>query len=327
MAMNTRQASFIEVSGLGSEGNALSRIPFKVELYGCEPYLREALADAQDILAERLIFVLHRAALVLIKPEGLAGGKAKIIVDYLRAHGFAIVAVALPSLSRLQWRELWRYQLTAATLDRLAVNDLILQDKVLVLLLRHGGPLDLPATVWLGSLKGPSDISVQPPTCLRRLLDQPNRLFSFFHVADEPADILRELAILFDGTARMPLLSRLGGGGGGQLSKQDAQLLDDTLAASERAARVFDATASIERVAQAVPDDVSNVAAARIRAGIAKMRRGERIEWRPFVQAVMAARLDVERWDLATLGATFIVYDEPGASKAISSVNPKAWLG
>jgi hypothetical protein len=321
MTVGTRQAPLGAIGQAGPQWNALTRIPIKAELYSREAYLREALADARDILADGLVETLHRTALLLIKPEGLASGNAKIIVDFVRSHGFAVSAVALPTLTRLQWRELWRYQLTAATLDRLAVYDLILQDRVLLLLLRYGGLLELPASVLLGSWKGPSDISLQPPDCLRRRLGQANRLFSFFHVPDEPADILRELAILFDRGDRVKLLSKFDGG---PLSAGDAQLLDDTLAVSQRAARVFDAASSIERAAHAVRD-ISGAAGARIRADLARMRQGERIEWRPFVQAVEAARVDIARWDLATLGATFIRYDEPGATKLISSVDPDAW--
>ena len=300
---------------------ALTRIPVKVELYARESYFREGLADASASLAGTMTAALHRAALVMLKPEGLASGKARTIVAFLRAHGFGIAAVVEHTLTRLQWRELWRFQLAAATLDRLAVNDLILQDRVLLLLLRHDGPLDVPATVRLGALKGPADIALQPQDCLRRLLAQPNRLFSFCHVTDEPADLLRELAILCDGPVRRSLLSRLAGGA---LPRQEMQLLDDTLLAWDRRARAFDVQASLQRLAQAVRGR-SGVAAERILVDIASMRHGETIAWRAVAAAVAAAGLEVERWDLALLGATFIVPDEPGASKMIGSVGVDAW--
>jgi hypothetical protein len=301
---------------------SFTRSPIKAKLYRHETYFREGLADARQVLGAGATDALLKSALLVIKPEGLAGGKATTVVNFVRDHGFSITAVELPRLSRFQWRELWRYQLAAATLDRLAVNDLILQNQALMLLLRHDGMLDVPATVWLASLKGPSDVALQPSDCLRKLLAQPNRLFSFFHVSDEPADILREIAILLDVPARRRVLSTLGVGG--QLSEVDQRLLDDTLAASDRAAHPLDAQVSLERVDQAFRD-VSGAAAERVRTDLASMRRGERISWRPFAQAVADAGVELDRWDLATLGASFIVYDEPGTSKLIGGVDIALW--
>ncbi|MGO8600887.1 nucleoside-diphosphate kinase [Rhizobium ruizarguesonis] len=300
---------------------SVTRIRVKAELYARETYFREGLADASESLAANMTAALHRAALVMLKPEGLAGGKARAIIAFLRAHGFGIAAVIERTLSRLQWRELWRFQLSAATLDRLAVNDLILQDRVLLLLLHDNAPLHVPATVRLGVLKGPADLESQPQDCLRRLLAQPNRLFSFCHVADEPADLLRELAILCDGPMRRSLLSRLTGGA---LPRQEMQLLDDTMLASDRIALEFDVQASLQRLAQAVCGR-SGAAAEQILVDVARMHRGEAIAWRAFAAAVAAAGLELNRWDLALLGATFIVPDEPGASKKIGSVRVDSW--
>ncbi|EPE94388.1 nucleoside-diphosphate kinase [Rhizobium grahamii] len=301
---------------------AVTRIPVKAELYGRETYFREGLTDASESLAADMIAALHRSALVMLKPEGLAGGKASAIVEFLRAHGFGITAVIEHTLSRLEWRELWRFQLTAASLDRLAVNDLILQDRVLLLLLHDNGPLRVPATVRLGVLKGPADLDSQPQNCLRRLLAQPNRLFSFCHVADEPADLLRELAILCDRPMRRSVLSRFAVG---VLPRREIQLLDETLLASDRIAREFDVQASLQRLAQAACG-CSGAATERILVDIARMHRGETIVWRAFATAVAEAGLEIDRWDLALLGATFIVPDEPGASKMIGSVRIDSWL-
>ena len=299
----------------------LTRMPTKAQLYGCETYFREGLADAQKILGDNITAALHHAAVLVIKPDGLACGKATKIVEFLHSHEFSIIGTALTSLSRLQWRELWRYQLSAATVDRLAVNDLIMRDQILVLLLRHAGALDVPATVWLSSLKGPSAVARQPPHCLRRMLEQPNRLFSFLHTANEPADLLREFAVLFDERDRCQFLSKFTGGA---LSPADGQLLEDVLAISNQAPRPFDAIASKERLERATRG-ISGIAAETIHSDIARMSRGERIAWRPFAEAVAAAEVKIERWDLAMLGATFIVYDEPGTSKIFGSVDLDAW--
>ena len=81
--------------------NLLTRIPLKAERYRRETYFREGLEDARD--SGDLDVICRRAALILVKPDGIIGGKAPIIVDYLRRRGFAIVAAELVTLGRLQW--------------------------------------------------------------------------------------------------------------------------------------------------------------------------------------------------------------------------------
>jgi hypothetical protein len=58
------------------------------------------------------------------------------------------------SIDGFHWREWWRYQLTLATLDRLAVNELLLTGAPALLLVRDEKASPLPGTVRLTSLKG-----------------------------------------------------------------------------------------------------------------------------------------------------------------------------
>jgi hypothetical protein len=300
---------------------ALTRIPDKARLYGPEGYFREGFADARRVLARNMEVALRHSALLVIKPDALATGKARSIVELLHLHGFAIASVTRPSLTRLHWREMWRYQLSAATVDRLAVYDLILIGDMLALLLYHPGPLDVPATVWLSGLKGPSTISSQPPGCLRRRIAQPNRLFSCFHTADEPADLLRELAILFDHPIRDELMLKLLGG---ELSAMEDQLLEETLAASERGTHTFNVTTTIMQLEHAI-SKIHGPIAKQLRCDLERMHRGECIDWFRFTQALTALDVKLDRWDLALLGATFVLHDEPGASKLIESASIDRW--
>ena len=303
---------------------SFTRIPLKAQLYERETYFREGLKDVCDVLGPSAPDALWHAALLMVKADGLATGKTEAIVGFLHAHCLDIVGVATTKLSRFTWRELWRYQLTCATLDRLAINDLVLRSKALVLILRSIATLDVPATVYLSGLKGPSSVAAQPPDCLRRLLSQPNRIFSFFHVADEPADFVRELAILFEQPERRRLLSEFAAG---RLSEYDRRLLDSTLAASTAESRRLDSTDAIARAEQALHGVVGDGAAGAAHAlqTLRRMRRNERIEWQPFVEALAAAGVTLEPWDLATLGASFIGYDEPGTSKQIVAVVADEW--
>jgi nucleoside diphosphate kinase len=306
----------------------LTRIPLKAQLYERETYFRDGLTDAIEALGNGTAQTLQHSAILMVKPDGLVSGKASTIVEFLRNNGFAIVAVETPTLSRFHWRELWRYQLTSATQDRLAVNDLVLRHVSLLLVLRHEGDCDIPATVRLSGLKGPSDVASQSPDCLRRLIAQPNRIFSFFHVADEPADLLRELAVILDVPERRRVLAALAGD---ILSPVDRQRLDDALRASARSSRPLDGESAVRRALQTLERSENDqgphaaLALQRVRCDLDRMGRGERIAWRPFMRALDAAGIQLDPWDLATLGASFIVYDEPGMSKQILAVDATLW--
>lgn len=306
------------------EWTSFTRIPLKAQSYERETYFREGLADAEEVLGDGAPVALRKAALLLVKPDGLAGGKVSTVLGFLRANDFVVTAVELPTITRFHWRELWRYQLTSATLDRLAVNDLVLRGGALLLLLRREGDSDMPASVRLSRMKGPSDIASQRPDCLRRLLAQPNRVISFIHVADEPADVLRELAIILDAPARRRVLSALGRG---VISRPDQEALDGAVTASDSSARAFDEQAALRRVEDALRQASGTAApsAAQLASYLEQMRRGERIQWRPFEQRLEATGVSLDRWDVATLGAAFIVYDEPGTSKLIKAVDAKLW--
>jgi nucleoside diphosphate kinase len=305
----------------------LTRIPLKARCYAREPYFREALDDARERLGEDGADVLHRSALLMIKPDGLISGNAPRIAGFLRQHGFEIAAVRRLVLNRWQWRELWRYQLTSSTLDRLLVNDLVLSHPCLLLCLRDTTASRLPATVRLSALKGPSDVAQQKPGQLRRLMAQPNRVFSLFHVADEPADLLRELSIFLDSQDRLRVFAALSSSAA--LPEDEERLLAQTLDASRDSARSLDAAAALVRVRAAlaaVPDLSDRTDAGLLDSACRAMAEGGRIAWRPFAQALARSGAAIDDWDIAILGASFIVYDDPGARKQIVAVGEQPWL-
>lgn len=304
-----------------AEWGLLTRIPLKAELYGRETYFREGLADTVELMCPEMLWPI---ALLLIKPDGLLTGKSPAILRFLRENGFSVVAVEQPVLTGFHWREMWRYQLNCSTTDRLLVNDLVLPGQALLLILRLERDLDVPASVWLSGLKGPSDVSAQSPQCLRRLLKQPNRILSFFHVADEPADVIRELAILLDTAGRRRVLAACMKG---DLSDADREVLNRAVETAQREIRSPDSQPALARAEDALRGRDETPAARQIRVDLARMRRGECIAWAPFARAIAAAEINLDRWDLAVLGAQFVVCDEPGKVKQIKGVDPSLWSG
>ncbi|WP_431973615.1 nucleoside-diphosphate kinase [Micromonospora haikouensis] len=292
---------------------ALSRIPEKIEYYRHDIYLREALAELTERFGADLPDVLWRSTLLLVRPEGLRSGRLPAVLEFLDHHGFAVVAARTVAFDRLQAREMWRYQHTLASIDRLAVTDQILVgNPSLVLLLRARTSGALPASVELCTLKGPADPARRRPDTLRSLLDQPNLMFSLIHCADEPADLARELGIMFDSAARRELIAAL-----------DRQGLDPAGQAA------LDAAAAAPPVAYTLDDTLNRVRSAL--SGTADLSlldalvSGGHDSWRPLMREVDRTGSRVDPIDLAYIGTCFIEYDEPGARKLLGGPDVAAW--
>jgi nucleoside diphosphate kinase len=316
--------SFLEVE----EWDQLTRIPLKSHLYSRETYFRDGLYDARRILGDKVERKIRNLALMLIKPEGLRAGKVGVVLDFLDEHGFMVVAADYALLTRFHWRELWRYQLTSATIDRLSVNDLILRGNTLALLVRDKIIGELPTSVRLSGLKGSSDVSKQPISCLRRRLGQDTRLFSFIHVADEPADVVRELGILFDFAERRRVLSE---SGGSNLTESSRLSVGRSIESVEPSYRL-DVNSALDRLEAAFYHAETNSYKCSatfdyLKLQIEIMRTRSRILWLPFIQALENAEIGFGGTDLAVLGANFILYDEPDANKCIDAVDPALWNG
>jgi nucleoside diphosphate kinase len=204
------------VSG-GGLARWLSADRRKRALYADDIYFREGWADAGAVLGEGRRALLERATLVLFKPEAIAGRRVAAAEPFLAARGFAPLAARPVRLDRHTVRALWRYQLNAAPLSVVWTIDAVVSAaEALVVLVRDrtGGA---PAAPRLAACKGASRLAGPQPGTLRAALGCSTLLVNFVHVPDEPADVVRELAVLFPGDARRELLGALAqpGAGGG----------------------------------------------------------------------------------------------------------------
>jgi hypothetical protein len=176
-----------------------SRVPGKLDVYMNDPGFLYPQSHITGTGAERLLPSLLSTTFALFKPDAFAFCKASRALEYLVAHGFAVVAQHELQLNEAIMTGLWRYQWNRATPARMAASLSIglMGPSILVVLrdirAREG---TIPAAVRLWSLKGSASAEGRAPNRLRSVLGVDGRYFGYLHVPDEPADVVRELALL-----------------------------------------------------------------------------------------------------------------------------------
>lgn len=183
---------------------SLSRDAHKISVYcSADVYFAEGLGD----WTERPD-VLHETALMVIKPEAVVKRAVEAILDAARHAGFDLSGVTTHQFTRHSLREMWRYQINQASSDRLTVIDRLLPHcPSLVLLLRRRRPdKGVPASWQLTRQKGPSNPGRRQPADLRHVVGAGPTILNYMHIADEQADVIRELAVLTERIPRQELL-------------------------------------------------------------------------------------------------------------------------
>ncbi|MGW7361945.1 hypothetical protein ACWGI8_00595 [Streptomyces sp. NPDC054841] len=179
----------------------------KADLYAVDQYFREACWTFGDIVPRML-----GVALCMLKPEATAGRRLLPALRILREAGFRPVDAVRFRHDRMTIREIWRYQFNIASRERIEAMDVILPSTdtvALVLKDERWTPGAVPAAVRLNALKGPADPLLRGPQHLRHRLGVVNGLFNFTHISDEPADVLREIAVICDEPRRELMRQRI----------------------------------------------------------------------------------------------------------------------
>tara|TARA_R110002110_G_scaffold98919_1_gene253003 strand:- start:3352 stop:4320 length:969 start_codon:yes stop_codon:yes gene_type:complete len=189
----------------------------KRRLFGGDPYYRDAWDDICELWPEESerAGVLHDTALVIFRPDAIVSRRLEIAMRTFSDHGMVPVASTLFRYDRMKVREGWRYQLNIATRDRIDVMDMVLaQTPSILVLWRHNGPFSqVPASVRLSSLKGPSLPAKREPGNLRYQMGRAQvSVLTFIHISDEPADVIRELGVFMAGKARREMLRQVRSG-------------------------------------------------------------------------------------------------------------------
>jgi hypothetical protein len=291
---------------------SLTRSPEKQHLYRTDPYFRHGLRQAP------VDFVLGVTFMVL-KPDAVVGRRIDPTVKFLHENGFVTTGAATFTFSPLLTREVWRYQFNVATWERAEVVDVLLPSGESLLLTLHDErwePGAVPAACRLTALKGPAERRRRGSDDLRSRLGSPATLLNFVHTADEPADVVRELA-LFDLSAGSRSLAH---------ALARCPVKEGMLAAivrrlhRQQPAHDLDAMRSWRRLARHADPDVARAVR---RALDDEAHNG----WRVLLELCRERRLSPPAlWDVLAIATAQIDSDVPGLRPVIPAVPAAAWL-
>lgn len=199
-----------------------TRDPAKVAVLSRDTWFLDAaeqlLATTPDAAA-----VGADVATLLVKPDGIATGSARTVVDWLGESGFAIRHATAVSMDANGIRALWYHQWNIASAERRLLADLLcgLSPALLLIVGRAAGadaegdadarpvrPVR-PCAVDLTELKGATAPDRRRPEHLRGRLPGGSYLLNQVHTADEPADALRELGVYLTYRDRQRCLDRI----------------------------------------------------------------------------------------------------------------------
>jgi nucleoside diphosphate kinase len=261
-------------------------------------YTRESAADIAAVAGRSPAPALHEYALMTFKPEAVPGRRLRPGLAFLDAHGFEIAAVAPLRYSRHSMRELWRYDWDRYSIDRLALATVMYTaGEGLLLILRDIRPQDNePAALRLRALRGSAAVEEREPGSLRATLEPPNEVLNFVHVADTPADVVRELGIFLDRFERRALLRAIVEGDAAAGSSE--RVAREVLAHVDRLEagcpeHDLDTIGSLARVVRAVPSAATSEA--RLRAACEDV--APKLAWEDLVALVWPADERITVWD------------------------------
>ncbi len=200
----------------------------KAHLYAQETEAVEAIEQVMDLAGDEYGSLFFDVSVMMLKPEALKKRLGMKVIDFLTDNRWAPFFCVPVTLTRNIAHCVWRYQWNAATSDRVKLHTMIAEDtKWLLILIKDASEYPtVPSSVRLWGMKGSSMNAKREPHHLRSKLGMSNRMMGYVHTPDEPADIVRELGILFPSDTRSNLIQCA-------LNKKDEQNIDSVRAKIE----------------------------------------------------------------------------------------------
>ena len=313
-----------ETSHIHNLLESLSTVPHKPAYYRREPYFREAWSELQGVYGREAEMFALRHALVILKPDAIVARKIEQCASLLAEAGFTPCATRSFWFDRNMVRALWLYKLNAATLGRLRVLDLLqLAAPSLFILLRDEESVaNRPASVRLTALKGRGASQRNGHSNLRRRLGAKGRILSFIHSADEPADLVREMAIIFGRSERKQIFRDVRVGRSAVSPGACAECLYRTWPRHElhldlALSRMSGLATRSGYSQSAYVDELVSICEGNVPQ--------TSTVWLRFLQLVEFLDLKPGIWDLITVGAHFADESQQGDQPVLGDVSCEAW--
>ncbi|MBN9795610.1 hypothetical protein DMP17_44650 [Pseudonocardia sp. TMWB2A] len=305
---------------------SLTRSPSKIRTFSLDPYYRDAVDDVVHAFGsiESAVPVLHELSPLVLRPDIIATRGGGRLLARLDEMGYVPVAGRPLEFTRHLVREIWRYQLNIATRQRIDVMDMVMLGAIgLYVLLRRRPPgTDVPATVMVSRLKGPSAPERRRPEHLRALAGPGQEsVLTYIHVSDEPADIVRELGVFFDRRERLRLLAaaRAGANDPTDVFAQLAQLEDDTTSAT------FDVSEALDELVRLVEARGRSAVGDETLALAQAVRTGRSRDWPALLGLVDRLGVPWPRWHRVAVAA-HASDRHLDARPAVEDLDDGAWL-
>lgn len=301
----------------------LTRLPEKRRLFADDLYFRECWADCLAVFGSGTLAMLQSLAILCAKPDAVAGRRLRPMVAYATEHGFAPLAAATFTFNRQSMRAIWCYDWHVYPVDRLAFSTLwYCTGSTVLFAFEDAAPAGpVPASVRLSALKGHASADLRSPGQLRARLNPPNRVLNFVHIPDEPADVVRELGILFDRDERRALLLNIA-----HARRRDCAGSHDMLASiaqleTTHAAHTLDVGAVMARVAALPGADADRVRQLRL-----ALATHTTLDWDTLCALQPPEAPGLARWDFICLASHLIAPERPVARALMGATSPDQWL-
>ena len=303
----------------------LTAIAGKGGIYGADPWFRCGLASVATRVGRDQLW---RLATLIAKPECVYTRQLRVVLDYLAEHRFGVVASRPIRFDACSVREMWKYHWRAATQDRrsLAADLLSMGESMFLVVVDQTDPGRVPASVRLSALKGSTLAEQRLPGQLRTVLEAQGRMLNFVHTADDPADVVRELGLLFGEGEHEALFEELADPASHSPTKLVQTLYWDHPERSVDKALAYRAMReSLESVSGSRDGQASAAAAALRILDVDRLRPGA-LPWRGLRANLVKARPDLSLWNPVLHAAERIRQDQPGVRSDMPDGTEADWV-
>ncbi|WP_107654811.1 nucleoside-diphosphate kinase [Nocardia suismassiliense] len=285
----------------------------KVAAYVGDTYVQETV-DQLDRLGVDAAKFATAHSMLLLKPDAIVARAVEPTLKWLADNDFRVVSAFRVAVDRHFARALWYFAWNIASPERRRLADLLVGISDVLVLVVRGADAELPVPVRLTAAKGPTDPRKRQPGELRHLLGRHSYLLNLVHSPDDPADVLRELAIYLDEQRRAAVIAEAGAGI--DRSAEALAIANDLYAWTP--ARSFDRAVAVERILR------------DLEAAGAPVAHGFDVEADPdcaqLLYAAWADGRELDPWSVIVLGSYVLPMRVGTQPQTLRPVSAKDWL-